>query len=147
MPYVLLALGALIGLYGLYRFFINATPKQVIAMVLAVVTGILAIALLLLALTGRLPAAMGLLAMLWPLGIGYYKNRAAQKNKKPEWPKPTAAMTRAEALDILGLPQDADDDVIEDAYKRLMIKLHPDQQGSDWMAAKLNAARDFLLKN
>lgn len=149
MPYLLLALGALIGLYGLYRFFINATPKQVVALLLAVVTGVLALALLILAVTGRLPAALGLLAALWPLGLAYFRqreNRKKQEQRQHARPNSTAPMTRAEALDILGLDSTATEGQIEDAYKRLMLKLHPDQQGSDWMAAKLNAARDFLLK-
>lgn len=32
MPYFLLALGALIGLYGLYRFFLTANVRQVVAL-------------------------------------------------------------------------------------------------------------------
>ena len=30
--------------------------------------------------------------------------------------------------------------------KRLMKKVHPDTQGSEWMASKLNDAKDYLLK-
>ncbi|MGZ9109402.1 MAG: DnaJ domain-containing protein [Micavibrio sp.] len=141
MPYALLALGLLLGIYGLYRFFLNATPKQAGTLILSLGTGVLLIALLLLTLTGRLPAALAILIALWPLGISLWNRR-----KRPAQPAATKPMTRAEALQILGLTEGASRDDIQDAYKRLMMKAHPDQQGSEWMATKLNEARDFLLK-
>jgi hypothetical protein len=57
----------------------------------------------------------------------------------------SAAMTREEALDILGLNEGADEDAIRAAHRRLMRSAHPDQGGSAWLAARINAARDFLL--
>lgn len=140
MPYALLVLGVLAGLYGLYLFFLNATPKQTVTMVTTVMTGVLALALLLLAVTGRLPVAIGILAALWPIGLSIWRKSRKKPARKAEKP-----MGRAEALEILGLSDPASADDINEAYKRLMLKFHPDQQGSDWMAAKLNEARDFLL--
>ncbi len=141
MPYALLALGLLLGLYGLYRFFMNATPKQAGTLILSLCTGALVIALLLLTLTGRLPAALAILVALWPFGVALWNRR-----KRPPPPTATSPVTRAEALQILGLSEGATPDEIQQAYKRLMMKAHPDQQGSEWMATKLNEARDFLLK-
>jgi hypothetical protein len=69
----------------------------------------------------------------------------------PDWrAEPAAeprsgAMTRAEALEILGLAEGADEDAIRAAHRRLMRGAHPDQGGSAWLAARINAARDFLL--
>lgn len=143
MPYLLLVLGVLAGLYGLYTFFMNASPKQAGTMVLTLLTGVLALALLFLAVTGRLPVAIGILVALWPIGLNIWK-KSRQKRQKAA-PTPGKPMSRAEALDILGLSDPASPDDINEAYKRLMLKLHPDRQGSDWMAAKLNEARDFLL--
>ena len=69
----------------------------------------------------------------------------------PDWrAEPAAeprsgAMTRAEALEILGLAEGADEDAIRAAHRRLMRSAHPDQGGRAWLAARINAARDFLL--
>jgi curved DNA-binding protein CbpA len=54
-------------------------------------------------------------------------------------------MTRAEALEVLGLGDGADEAAIRSAHRRLMRAAHPDQGGSDWLAARLNQARDVLL--
>ena len=54
-------------------------------------------------------------------------------------------LTRAEALAILGLEDGASEPEIRAAHRRLMRSAHPDQRGSAWLAARLNAARDLLL--
>lgn len=54
-------------------------------------------------------------------------------------------LTRAEALALLGLEEGASEAEIRAAHRRLMRAAHPDQGGSAWLAARLNAARDLLL--
>jgi hypothetical protein len=54
-------------------------------------------------------------------------------------------MSVEEAYAILGLSPGADPDAIKEAHRRLMVKLHPDHGGSDYLATKINRGRDMLL--
>ena len=56
-----------------------------------------------------------------------------------------ADVTVEEAYAILGLAPGADAEAIKEAHRRLMVKLHPDHGGSDYLATKINRARDVLL--
>lgn len=58
----------------------------------------------------------------------------------------TWQLTQDEALEILGLSSDATEEDIQKAHTKLIKKNHPDQDGNEWLASKINAARDVLLE-
>ena len=55
-------------------------------------------------------------------------------------------MTDGEARAILGVSADASKAQINAAWKKVMARAHPDQGGTQGLAARVNAARDHLLK-
>ncbi len=57
-----------------------------------------------------------------------------------------ANMTAQEACNVLGLDGDATREDIIGAHRKLMQKIHPDRGGNDYLASKINQAKDLLLK-
>jgi hypothetical protein len=151
MIFLLLGLGMLVVLLGTARGFSTAriaTVKTFLAWVAAL--GGLALATMLL-LTGRGGAAIGALIMFGPLVWSWWQEGAGRKpGARPAGgPRPRAAasgaMTRDEAWQVLGLRPGASVADIRAAHLRLMQAAHPDRGGSDWLAARINQARDLLL--
>ncbi len=72
-------------------------------------------------------------------------NSEAQE-KKPQSP----AMDTKEALGVLGLEGDVNSgeitaQLVTDTHRKLIQKFHPDRGGNDYLAAKINQAKDVLL--
>lgn len=55
-------------------------------------------------------------------------------------------LSDSEARSILGVENDATPEAIQAAWRRLMGRAHPDQGGTEGLAARLNAARDRLIR-
>ncbi len=55
-------------------------------------------------------------------------------------------MPRDEAARFLGIASDADLATINEAHRRLISKVHPDVGGNAELAARINMARDTMLK-
>jgi len=104
---------------------------------------------ILLFLSGRGPQALAGLVFVGPLlwrrwhqsGIGSGGTAGAPPPPKSQG----SAMTRAEAYEVLGLKSGASPDEVHAAHRRLMRLAHPDTGGSDWLASRVNQARDVLL--
>ncbi len=111
-----------------------------------------AIVVICLALGGLLLATgKGIMAVV-PAGVAAWRMLAEKARRGPasggrrgEGGARTS-MTEEEALDILGLEKGASDSEVKEAYKHLMGQVHPDKGGNDWLASKLNEARQTLLK-
>lgn len=163
-----LALGALtlfLFLGGL-RAFEQASVSTIKSLLLWIAAlGGLTLALLLV-LTGRGGVALGALVMFGPLlwnrwrASQYFRtgffgpggpggaagSSGSGAGNSSGSPRPRAGtMSKQEAYQVLGLAPGATEADIRAAHHRLMRTAHPDAGGSDWLAARINMARDVLL--
>ncbi|MGM0434890.1 MAG: DnaJ domain-containing protein [Pseudomonadota bacterium] len=119
----------------------------------------------LLVVTGRLHVIAGLLAALVPfahrgwrafqLWLLWRRIRNAggsagagqeRDNGQQAPPSNSGRMDPRQARDVLNVPADAGRDEIVKAHRRLIQKVHPDHGGSDELAARVNEAKEVLLK-
>jgi DnaJ family protein C protein 19 len=155
MLWLLLGAVVLFVLLGGMRAFERASVTSVKSLFVWIAAlGGLSLALLLI-LTGRGGIALGALAMFGPLlyqrwqaargrrigGMGAGPRSGSSRSGAPR----SGAMTRDEAYEVLGLHPGASEPEIKEAHRRLMRGAHPDAGGSDWLAARINQARDILL--
>lgn len=86
-------------------------------------------------------------AFLIAAGLGIAGLWLALSSRLRSLPPRAEALGEAEARAVLGVGPQADAAEINAAWRRLMGRAHPDQGGSEGLAARLNAARDRLLKS
>lgn len=99
---------------------------------------------------GMIFALKGLLIVALPmLGVGAgllgWQQFGFNQSGKPQ--PAASSMDKVEALAVLGLNGSASTDDIRAAHKKLLRAIHPDAGGSTYLSAKINAARDLLLKS
>jgi hypothetical protein len=91
----------------------------------------------------RLRGVLALAAAgLFPWLLAQKKTNAGHNPRRTR----TGTMSAAEAREVLGVSREAGREEIEEAYRRLMRLVHPDQGGSEYFARTLNAAREALLE-
>ncbi len=70
-----------------------------------------------------------------------------KKDSQQQWHDSHSGISEeAEAREILGLQAGYSRQDVINAHRRLIQKLHPDRGGSDYLATKINQARDILLR-
>lgn len=150
----LLAVAALVWGARRYR---SAAPaqKQRLRSGLYVVVAVLVAALVLratglhpLAVLGTALAALARLAWrLLPLLTRVAGSRSAAEPPTSQGPAapPRTGMDRAQALEVLGLQENATREQIVAKHRQLVRDLHPDKGGSTFLTQQINQARDVLL--
>jgi len=115
---------------------------------------LLALATAALAMTGRVDFAFLTAVAAWfcffgtmPPWLGGPAQPLPRGEQKQAPPPPApVAMSRAEALKVLGLQDGASEEEIRAAHRRLIQQTHPDKGGTSYLAAKINEAKDVLLR-
>ena len=140
-----------LGAVGILLWAANAFSRASIANVRMLVAWVAALAGLslvaMLLLTGRGAAALSGLVLLGPLVWSYWQEARGKARTGQMGARAAAGrMGRKEALEVLGLREGASDSDVRAAWVRLMRSAHPDGGGTDWLAARVNQAKDVLLK-
>ena len=78
------------------------------------------------------------------LGAGLYL--AVSSRVRPTVSVRSEGISETDARAVLGVGRDATDIEIQAAWKRAMARVHPDQGGTQGLAARVNAARERLLR-
>ena len=154
MTPLILGLVALVVLLLLAAVYSRVHPRDLVKGVRFSGGVLLGLATIALAMVGRVGLAFLAAAGAWALFTGTTppwlrppQGRTGDAGGSRQPPAtPRVAMTRAEALKVLGLEAGATEEQIRAAHKRLMLQIHPDKGGTSYLAAKINEAKDVLLK-
>ena len=165
MIFLVFGFVVLIALLVMLDWLSKASPENVMKFASMIGGGLIILAVLATLFSGKIFAGVPMLAGAW-IAFKRYRSAKFYWNMAQNWSNwtknnqasgaganagdgqpnnNTNAMSRAEALYILGLSDGARDVEIKAAYTRLMKKLHPDHGGTTYLAGKLNDAKETLL--
>jgi len=154
MTPLILGLVALAVLLLLAAAYSRAHPRDLIKGIRFSGGVLLGLATVALAVVGRVGLAFLAAAGAWALLTGTMppwlrppQGRPSETGGSREAPSARrTTMSRTEALKVLGLEDGATEEQIRAAHKRLMLQIHPDKGGTSYLAAKINEAKDVLLR-
>lgn len=129
------------AVWGLIALLVVAVLTGRLSPLLALIGAAIPVLLRLLALLRLAPELQQILRS---LGLGVGAGTADGGTEQGAQPG-SGALSDAEARAILGVDAKADAEAIRAAHRRLMQRLHPDRGGSDYLAARINAAKRRLL--
>ena len=146
MGAVLLGLVALIACVFLFRVFIGSDPRKLVRIARHAGIVLLLLLIIFFSVTERWLPAVFLAGIAWSLFTeGRLLPGPRSRTDIPRAPRRDGPMTRDEALKVLGLGAGASEADIREAHRRLIMQNHPDRGGSDYLASKINEAKDVLL--
>lgn len=148
MVFVYLSIGILLVflLHSGLKWFAHASPARVRQAGKWVFALIVIAAIFMLIRFGllHLAAILSFLSVAAPLWQKFRGTKSPSAGNAADTPR-KGRMTMREAREILGVGADATPQEIHSAHRRLIQKNHPDQGGSEYLASKINEARDVLL--
>jgi len=130
----------------------SSTPEQKKSRKITLALVIFAVVMVVLTLFHRMHWVGALIAVFAPIGRILITSAIDHFRKIKTPPAAGAAtsnskMSEEEALQTLGLKKPFTQEEVIDAHRKLMQKFHPDRGGNDHLAARINEAKELLLKN
>ena len=159
---LILALIAIVGLWATMAYIKRLPPAQRRRLLLRSALWGGGLLLILMVATGRVHWIFALVGALFPLAkialtLGLqlfplwkqHQQKRQHNDQGSAQNPPSGPMTTREAMDTLGLKGELTElnrEQIVTAHRRLMQKIHPDRGGNDYLAAKVNEAKELLLR-